>query len=332
MAARISARYLLARLAASALVLWVTVTLLFVLLKAMPGDVAGAYVSPAVDGADAIRLRRRYGLDDPLWLQYLKWLRNYLLLDLGQSTTRPASVASLLAARLPRTLVLFGSAFLLQYVVGTLAGVSFGWRRGSRTDRSGFLAGITLYSVPFFWIGWLLLLGFAYDRYGIAAFPTRSMTTAGIADYGAVSLLVDVGYHLALPAASLVLVGWAGAMLVTRTAMQEVVDAPYVHTARAKGLPPAVVKYKHAARNALIPVVTQGLIGVAFIVDGAVVVEHVFSWPGMGDLLVEAIRARDFPVAFGAFFLLAVLVVAMHLLLDAAYTYLDPRIRFGERE
>jgi len=125
-------------------------------------------------------------------------------------------------------------------------------------------------------------------------------------------------------------IGWAGAMLVMRTSMQEVIDAPYIQTARAKGLAPSTIKYKHAARNALIPVATQAIVGIAFIVDGGVIVESVFSWPGMGKLLVDAILNRNFPVAFAAFMMLAVLIVVMRLLTDIAYTYLDPRIKFGE--
>jgi len=121
-------------------------------------------------------------------------------------------------------------------------------------------------------------------------------------------------------------------MLVMRTSMQEVVDAPYIETARAKGLSPATVKYKHAARNALIPVATQAIVGIAFIIDGSVIVETVFSWPGIGALLVSAILARDFPVALAAFFGLGVLIVTMRFLTDIAYTYLDPRIKFGESE
>ncbi|MFB6120887.1 MAG: ABC transporter permease [Halobacteriaceae archaeon] len=330
--ARVSYAYLLKRIVISVFVLWVTVSLLFFLLKAMPGNFSQNFISPAIDPEDLQALRERYGLDDPLWLQYLKWMRNYLTLQFGYSTLSPTPVIDMVKARLPRTLVLFGTAFLLQYTVGTLAGINFGWRRGSRTDQAGFVGGLTLYSIPFFWVGWILLFLLAYEQFGVAWFPIGRMTTTGQAQYTALSLLMDVGYHLILPAAALVMVGWAGAMLVMRTSMQEVVDAPYIQTARAKGLPPSVVKYKHAARNALIPVATQAIVGIAFIVDGAVIVESIFSWPGMGQMLINAIFDKNFPVAFAAFFVLAALVILMHLVLDFAYTVLDPRIRFGESQ
>jgi peptide/nickel transport system permease protein len=332
MAARINYQYLLKRLVVSVFVLWITISLLFVLLKAMPGDFTTNFISPTVDPEDLQILQERYGLNDPLWVQYLKWMRNYLTLQFGYSMTSPTPVLDVIKTRLPRTLALFGTAFLFQYTVGALAGINFGWRRGTTTDQAGFVGGLTLYSIPFFWVGWILLFFFAYEGFGVALFPIGKMTTVGTANFDAVGLLLDVGYHMVLPAASLVLVGWAGAMLVMRTSMQEVVDEPYVQTARAKGLPPSVVKYKHAARNALIPVATQGIIGIAFIIDGAVIVERIFSWPGMGDLLIGAIFNNNFPVAFAAFFVLAALVIVMHLVLDFVYTVLDPRIRFGESQ
>jgi peptide/nickel transport system permease protein len=328
--ARVDYRYLVKRLFVSVLVLWATVTLLFLLLKAMPGDFTTTFVNPQIEAEDLAQLKREYGLNDPLWMQYLKWVRNYLTLQFGYSLSSRAPVIQLIKIRMPRTLVLFGTAFLLQYTIGTLAGINFGWNRGSKTDQSGFVGGLTLYSIPFFWVAWILLFVLAYEGFGLSLFPTGKMTTPFVSNFDAVSYILSVGYHIVLPAASLLLVGWAGAMLVMRTSMQEVVDAPYVQTARAKGLSPATVKYKHAARNAMIPVVTQAIIGIAFIIDGAVIVEQIFSWPGMGQLLIQAIFSNNFPVAFAAFFMLAVLVVAMHLVVDFVYTILDPRIRFGE--
>ncbi|MEF8825827.1 MAG: ABC transporter permease [Halapricum sp.] len=158
------------------------------------------------------------------------------------------------------------------------------------------------------------------------------MTTAFKSQFTMVELVGDILYHLFIPAMSLVVVGWAGAMLVTRTSMQEVLDKQYIYTARAKGLSPTTVKYKHAARNALIPVATQAIVGIAFVIDGSVIVETVFSWPGIGLMLVDAIANRDFPVALASFFMLGVLIVGMRLVTDIVYTYLDPRIKFGESQ
>jgi len=327
---RISFAYVAKRAVVSVFLIWALVTLLFFLLKSMPGSIADLLLNPNLEEEAIRQLEARYGLNDPLWMQYLKWMANYAQFNFGYSLNSPVPVAQLILERLPRTLVLFGTTFLLQYTVGVIAGIHFGWNRGSATDRSGFIGGLTLYSVPFFWVGWLLLLVFSFDDFMFGWFPSAHMTTAFQSEFFAIELLLDVLWHLILPAGSLLLVGWAGAMLVMRTSMQEVTDAPYIETARAKGLPPTVVKYKHAARNALIPVATQAIVGIAFIIDGSVIVETVFSWPGIGELLVTAILGRNFPVAMAAFFWLGVLIVIMRFLTDVAYTFLDPRIKFGE--
>ena len=329
---RISFKYLAKRISVSILVLWALLTLLFLLLKAMPGDFASLLINPNMEASDIQNLKQRFGLDQPLWKQYLKWVTNYAMLDFGYSLRNVEPVSALIVRRLPRTVALFGTAFLLNYTVGTIAGIYFGWERGSKLDKAGFMTGLSLYSIPFFWLAWMLLLVFSYQGFGVSWFPSAHMTTAFRSEFGAVAYVLDVLWHLALPAASLVFVGWAGAMLVMRTSMQEVLDKQYVQTARAKGLAPETVKYKHAARNALIPVATQAIVGIAFILDGSVIVETVFSWPGVGALLVEAIVNRDFPVALASFFMLGVLIVGMRLVTDIAYTYLDPRIKFGENQ
>jgi peptide/nickel transport system permease protein len=332
MATRISTTYLLKRIAVSVLVIWALLTLIFLLLKAMPGDITTRLLNPNLEPADLQRLRERYGLDEPLWMQYLKWVRNYMLLDFGYSLTGTRRVTAIIMERLPRTLVLFGTAYLINLTVGTLAGIEFGWNRGSAEDKFGFAGGLTLYSIPFFWMAWLLLLVFAYQGFGVQVFPQTHMTSAFKSVFDAPTLVVDVLWHLFLPAGSLAVVGWAGTMLVMRTSMQEVLGKEYIQTARAKGLSPTTVKYKHAARNALIPVATQAIVGIAFLIDGSVIVESIFSWPGVGALLVQAILNRNFPVALAAFFMLGVLIVVFRLVTDVAYTFLDPRIKFGESQ
>lgn len=332
MTTRISGRYLAKRLGVSVLVLWVLLTLLFFLLKAMPGNIASLLLNPNLEASDLRALRQQYGLNQPLWVQYLKWLRNYATLQFGYSLRNAEPVVALIARRLPRTIVLFGTAYLINITVGTLLGIQFGWNRGSVEDKIGFSTGLTLYSIPFFWLAWLLLLGFSYKGFGFTLFPSAHMTPAFESKFGWLDFTTGVLWHLFIPALSLAIVGWAGNMLVMRTAMQEVLAEEYVWMARAKGLSPTAVKYKHAARNALIPVATQAIVGIAFIIDGSVIIETVFSWPGIGKLLVEAVISRDFPVALAAFFMLGVLIVAMRLLTDIAYTYLDPRIKFGESE
>jgi peptide/nickel transport system permease protein len=178
--------------------------------------------------------------------------------------------------------------------------------------------------MPAFWISWLFIwllnfkLGWLPSAYMFTPFPEFEWT--------AWTVMRDVLYHIALPIVSLSFIGWVGAMLIMRPQMNNVTDEGYVFLAQAKGLSDRTVMIKHAARNALIPVATGAIIGLAFLIDGSVIIEAVFSWPGMGSLIV------NFPVAQAAFFMLAVLIVAARLLTDIAYTYLDPRIKFGEKQ
>lgn len=332
MATRISTQYLIKRLAVSVFVIWALLTILFVLLKAMPGDIASILINPNLEPSDIRNIREQFGLNEPLWVQYLKWVQSYLMLDFGYSLQSPTPVVDLIFQRLPRTLVLFGTAYLITLTIGTVTGINFGWNRGSVTDRAGFMSGLTLYSIPFFWFAWLFLLVFAYPQFGWAWFPQAHMTPAFKSSFTAVGLVSGVLMHLFIPAVSLAFVGWAGTMLVMRTSMQEVLGEEYITMARAKGLSPTTVKYKHAARNALIPVSTQAVIGVAFLIDGSVIVETVFSWPGIGLLLVESIFNQNFSVALASFFMLGVIIVVMRFVQDVVYTYLDPRIKFGETQ
>jgi len=330
MATRISAQYLIKRLLVSVVVIWAMMTLLFLLLKAMPGDMASLLLNPSLEASDIEALREQFGLNQPLHVQYIKWVSSYAVLDFGYSMRNAEPVVDIIARRLPRTLVLFGTAYLINLTVGVLLGIHFGWKRGGMQDKSGFTLGLTLYSVPFFWLAWILLLIFSYEGFGVAWFPAAHMTPAFESVFDAPGLVLGVLFHLFIPAASLAMVGWAGNMLVMRTSMQEVLGEEYIDMARAKGLAPTTVKYKHAARNALIPVATQAIVSIAFILDGSVIVESVFSWPGIGKMLVDSILNRNFPVAFASFFMLGALIVTLRFLTDIAYTYLDPRIKFGE--
>lgn len=332
MATRISTQYLAKRLAVSVFVVWALLSILFLLLKAMPGDLTSLLINPNLKPEDIQAIREQYGLDDPLWKQYLKWVTSYAMLDFGYSLRSPEPVATLIFRRLPRTLVLFGTAYLINLTVGTITGIHFGWNRGSVTDRAGFTGGLALYSIPFFWLAWLLLFVFSYPGFGVSWLPDGHMTPSFVSVFTAGELVSGVLIHLLIPAVSLALVGWAGTMLVMRTSMQEVLGTEYIEMARAKGLSPTTVKYKHAARNALIPVATQSIIGIAFLIDGSVIIETLFSWPGVGQLLFNSIVNRNFTVALASFFILGVLIVVLRLLTDVAYTYLDPRIKFGESQ
>lgn len=324
--ARITGRYVLQRLAISAVTVYAIATLLFVLLHAMPGSPIDSLIGPNMTSEQIQNLENRFGLNEPLWKQYLDFITNYLVFDFGTSVTTLEPVADRIVDRLVPTLILFVPAFVLQYSMGTILGTYFGWNRGSKVELGGFVAGLTLYSIPFFWLGWILIWVFAYQT---NVFPSGQMLPPYASEFGWTEAIVNLVRHLTLPVLSLALIGWAGPMLVMRTTMQDVVDADYVDFARAQGYPESTVMTKFGARNALIPVVTQAIIGIAFMIDGSVIVETVFSWPGIGQLLVDAVFAKDLPTALAAFYTLGVLIVTLRFVTDIVYTLIDPRIEFG---
>lgn len=324
---RIAAKYLAYRLAVSYVTVLLIMTLLFVLLRSTPGGLVDAMVTPGMSADQVEALREQWGLNEPFWRQYLAFMINYQVGNFGVSPTWNQPVWALIERRLPRTLILFGAAFLVGYIVGPLVGMYLGWWRGTKRDTYAFTGGLLAYSMPAFWIAWLLIWLFNYE---LGLFPSRQMLPLFAEDWNALTLIGRTLHHLALPAFSIASVGWVGAMLVMRTQMNAVVDADYILLARAKGLSERAVMIKHAGRTALIPVATQAIVGIAFIIDGAVVIERVFSWPGMGDLLIRAVLNNDYPTAQAVFVMLAVTIVAMRFLTDVVYTYLDPRISFGE--
>jgi peptide/nickel transport system permease protein len=325
---RISGRYLAKRLVASYLTLLVIMSLMFALLRSMPGSFVTSLISSGMTKDQVEAIRQTWGLNQPLWKQYVQFMINYQTGEFGRSPTMNREVWDLIVRRFPRTVILFGATFLAGYVIGPLVGAYLGWWRGSMKDKVVWSSSLFARSMPPFWLAWLFIwlfnfeLGWLPSTYMFTPFPTFEWT--------AWTAMRDVLYHIVLPFVSLASVGWVGAMLIMRPQMNNTVNSGYVFLARAKGLSERSILLKHAARNALIPVATGAIIGLAFLINGSVLIEQVFTWPGMGALIVQAVLNRDFPVAQAAFFMLAVLIVAARLLTDVAYTYLDPRVKFGE--
>ncbi|WP_218780636.1 ABC transporter permease [Halorarum halophilum] len=325
---RISGKYLAKRIVVSYLTLLVIMSLLFLLLRSMPGSFVTGMITPGMTSEQVERIRQEWGLNEPMWKQYVNFMVNYQTGNFGRSPTHKTEVWSLIVRRMPRTIVLFGSTFLIGFVIGPLVGMYLGWWRGSTKDKSIFSTSLFVYSMPAFWIAWLFIWVFNYE---LGWLPSAYMFTQFPEfEWNAFTVMRDVLYHIALPLMSLTFIGWVGSMLIMRPTMNNVTDEGYVFLARAKGLSERTVMIKHAARNALIPVVTGAIISLAFLIDGAVIIEQVFNWPGMGALIVDAVLNNDMPVAQATFFMIAVMVVIMRLLTDVVYTYLDPRIKFGE--
>ena len=320
--------YILRRLGLALITLFGVATILFVLFRMMPGDPTAQIISPALDEVAQARLKQAFGLDLPMWQQYLIYLKNLLSFEWGRSFTSGEPVAALLGHWLVNTLLLMSTGLFLAIALGALLGIFMAARRGGALDIGFTLVGLVFQAAPPFVIGILLLTCFSYR---IELFPSGGMFTPG-SDFGSVWALLtsaDFVHHLILPTLTITALYLATPMLVMRDSMLEVLGSDYVEFARAKGLSPTRVLFHHAARNALLAVMTVSSLIVGYAIGGQVVVETVFSWPGMGKAMVEAALQLDYPVAQASFFLMAVIVIFINLLTDLSYCLLDPRIRLG---
>jgi peptide/nickel transport system permease protein len=317
-------RYILRRILGSLLLLWGVVTLTFVLVHVAPGDPTDILVDPSFAPEDVELIRHRYGLDEPVWGQYLHWMEGLAHGDLGISLRHKRPVADILAEAVPNTLRLSVLSLLLWLMVGCTLGVISAARRGTATDRGLTLISLVVYSLPSFWLGLMLQLVFVWK---LRWFPSGGMAAGSLEDLGLGPWLLSSAEHLVLPVAVLGLSGAAGLARYMRSSMLEILGQDFIRTARAKGLPEGQVLFKHALRNAAIPLVTLLGLSLPFLLSGAVVTEVIFSWPGMGQVAVQALLSRDHPVILATTLLAGVLVVLGNLLADLAYGLVDPRIR-----
>ncbi|MBZ6496062.1 ABC transporter permease [Natrinema longum] len=311
-------RYVCKRLLVTVPVLVGVTALTFSFVHVLPGDAVDAIVGyrDVAPGTEA-SIRAEYRLDRPVWKQYLLWLWDALSLEFGRSPITGRRVAATIGRRLPATLALGGAAWLLALAIGVPAGIVAAVRQGEPADELSRLAALAGIATPNFWLGLVLLLVFSVRLGWFRVIPP---------DAPLVSLAM--AKFMILPTLTL---GTASAAFVTRllrSSMRRELDAAYVRAARAKGLRERTVILKHVLRNALLPVVTVTGIQLAFLIDGAVVVEQIFSWPGMGRLLVRSILQRDYPVIQAGVLLIGVTIVLANLLVDIVYAVLDPRIRY----
>jgi peptide/nickel transport system permease protein len=319
-------RFFAGRGAQYLLVLALTVTLNFVLPRMMPGSpmvfLAGEDVG-FLEPQQRAQLYALYGLDQPQWRQFLTYLGNLARGELGYSFQRGRPIASMIGERLPYTLLLVGLALVLATLLGAALGALAAWRRGGALDLGTLGVAMLFESVPSFWLGMIFIAIFAA---GLKWLPIFGAATAGAALSGW-PLVVDRARHLALPLATLTLITTPGTYLIMRYSMLTVLGEQYIATARAKGVAERVVLRRHAVRNALLPVATVFMLNLGFIASGATVTETVFSYPGIGRLLYEAVLNRDYPVLQGTFFIITVSVIAANILADLAYPFIDPRVR-----
>jgi peptide/nickel transport system permease protein len=319
------AAWVVRRLAASIAIVWAVVTLTFILIHLAHGSPFLPEQGQDFDAATLDRLRRDWGLDRPLPEQYVLYLRNLVRGNLGESFALHRPVAAALAEALPNTFALAFTALILDFALGLALGVY----QAARERRFGdiTLGNVALFvnSMPTFWLGLVLLLVLA-QRLGW--FPVGGPHDPVLCPrVNSLRCVADFAWHLTLPALTLGLVGAAGTARYQRAAMLEVVRQDFVRTARAKGLRERRVLLRHALRNALLPLITLFGLTFPFLLTGAVLVEWVFAWPGMGRLAVTAILQRDYPIVTAAALVASVMVVLGNLLADALYGVADPRIR-----
>lgn len=305
-------------------------TILFLIFRLMPGNPLVAFLDPNFTQEQQQALMREWGLDKPLWVQYLVYLKNLAQGNLGASFFYKQPVSKVLGAVLPNTLWLTFAGLVIAYVVGTIGGVILAWVRGSWLDTAGTTLVLISRSAPEFWVGMLVLAVFSFK---LGWFPGSGAATPGTlyASEWAKMVSLDFWRHLTLPA--LTLAGYLMGMplLLMRSNMLDVLGDEHVIMSRMKGFSEARIMLRHAARNAMLPVITALALGIGYAIGGNVVIESVFSWPGLGQLLVKAVAQKDYPLAQGAFFLIATVMVLMNLLADMMYSVLDPRVAGGRR-
>ncbi|MFF3515501.1 ABC transporter permease [Streptomyces sp. NPDC002573] len=297
----------------------------FFLFRLIPGDPVKFMTGGRPVSAQQLAVyRREFGLDLPMWQQFTDYCGKALTGDLGTSYQFRAPVIDKIIEALPNTLLLTGTAFVLYSALGIVLGTRSAWRHGSIGDRLNTGLALTLYSVPSFWLGLLLIIVFAVGAGPVPGlFPTGGMESGG--EEG-LAHAVDVAHHLVLPVLTLIAVQYGETLLVTRSALLDEMGSDYLTTARAKGLRDDLVRRRHAVPNALLPTVTLIFVNLGRTVAGVILVETVFSWPGLGGLFYQALSVPDLPLVQGLFFVFAAAVIVMNTLADLLYPLLDPRV------
>jgi peptide/nickel transport system permease protein len=316
-------RALLRRALAGLAVVFGVITMMFFLIRLAPGDPALLLVGPTASQEQIAAQREALGLDRPLPQQYATWLGQFVRGDWGTSIATGRSVMAMISEAWPATVRLVGLSLLLSYLLGIIVGAVQA-SLGGRVDTTLSIISVTLFALPGYWLGLMLVMVFTYWARALPAFGAAGFDADFLTGW---SRFADRLRHLALPLATLTLIGIGGTARYVRGAMLDVRGAPHVAIARAKGLSPLQVTLKHVLRNALIPVVTLLGLSLPALFSGAVFIEAIFAWPGVGRIMVEAVGARDYPVIMAATAVSATLVVAGNLVAEALTAWVDPRIR-----
>jgi peptide/nickel transport system permease protein len=334
----IRADYVLRKLVFAAVTLAVVIVFNFFLFRILPGDpVRLLFHNPRLSRAAQEQIRVQFGLDKPIWVdtdrlaagdwggaldsQFTAYLRNLAQGNLGISFANRQDVGELLSVRVWRTVILVFAGETLAILIGVVVGLAAAWKRGTRTDAAALMIGLLTWALPTFFLGIILLI------LARGVLPTGGMVTPGYADEGTFAYWADVAKHLILPTITLAVVSASGYMLIMRSSVVEVLAEDYILTAKAKGMSNLQILRDHALKNAMLPMVTIVALTLGYTVGGAIQVETVFSWPGIGRLIYDSVAKQDYPVLQGAFLLIAVSVILANLAADVLYAVLDPRVK-----
>lgn len=319
-------RYIVSRIIQAVPLIFGVIIFNFILIRIAPGGPAHALAgSERLLTAEFVeRINREFGLDRPLYEQLFLYISNVLRGEFGISYYFREPVLPIILERIPATALLMGTQFAISFLVGVALAVLVSRKRRSVMDKASTVLSLMAYSTPTFWLGFILILFFSIQ---MKLLPSSGITTAG-ADFTGLAWVVDVLQHMLLPSLALGLTGIAIYFGLTRAGLRESLSQDYITTARAKGLDENRILTRHALRNSLLPVVSVAGMNIGVLISGAVLVETVFAWPGVGKLLYDAFLARDLPMIIGVFIVVSIAVIIANLLTDIVYAVIDPRIRY----
>ena len=327
----ITARYLVRRTLNSVLAFVIAVVFIFIIPRLMPGSPTDQFASQyRLPGPVVAELKEMFGLDKPIETQFVLYIKNVLLTfppNFGMSYNfYPATVWSVLAQALPWTIFLLGTSSILTAILGVALGMMSAWYRGSKLEVFISSSSMFMLSVPYFWVAMILVLFFGVF---LRLFPfAGAVSPSAVYNGFSIPWMFDVLYHAVLPVLTLTIGSFATYTLIMKDNMMATLGEDYILTAEAKGVKKEDIMIKHAARNAMLPVMTLFVLRLGFLVGGAILTETVFSYPGIGLLLYGAVTGLDYPLIQGAFFVLAFTVILSTLVADILYTILDPRIKY----
>ncbi|MCM3731174.1 ABC transporter permease [Fictibacillus nanhaiensis] len=318
-------KFLYSKMIQYVLVIFLILTLNFLLPRLMPGSplayLAGEDVG-LMTSEEKQKILDKHGLNDSITTQYIDYLSNIFTGDFGFSYQQKVPISDLIEDRLPWTLLLTGLNLVISTILGVIFGAMAAWKRGTKTDINLLTGFMFLSAMPSFWIGMILVSLFASK---LGWFPVFGAETAW-ADYQGMERLLDIGHHMILPLITLILISVTTTFMTMRYSMLNVLGEDYIQMAKAKGVKEKTIKYKHAMRNALLPVATVFMLSLGFMLGGATVIETVFAYPGIGRLMFEAVVSRDYPLIQATFLIITFSVIIANFIADILYPLLDPKV------